>query len=108
MPPRSTRPVDKLDDDDYPAYTMGRAAEMLGTTPAFLRALGDNRLITPLRSEGGHRRYTRYQLRIAARARELVDTGTHIEAACRIINLEDQLEQAQRLNEELHTREATP
>ncbi|MEV7381982.1 MerR family transcriptional regulator [Streptomyces lydicus] len=107
MPPRSTRPVDKLDDDDYPAYTMGRAAEMLGTTPAFLRALGDNRLITPLRSEGGHRRYSRYQLRLAARARELVDTGTQIEAACRIIILEDQLEQAQRLNEELHTREAT-
>ncbi|MFI1437164.1 MerR family transcriptional regulator [Streptomyces lydicus] len=107
MPPRSTRPVDKLDDDNYPAYTMGRAAEMLGTTPAFLRALGDHQLITPLRSEGGHRRYSRYQLRLAARARELVDAGTHIEAACRIIILEDQLEQARRINEELHTREAT-
>ncbi|MBL3671448.1 MerR family transcriptional regulator, partial [Streptomyces sp. M2CJ-2] len=23
----------RLDDDDYPAYTMGRAAAMLGTTP---------------------------------------------------------------------------
>lgn len=30
----------RLDDDDYPAYTMGRAAEMLGTTPGFLRAIG--------------------------------------------------------------------
>ncbi|GAA2397790.1 hypothetical protein GCM10010378_45250 [Streptomyces viridochromogenes] len=76
-----------------PAYTMGRAAEMLGTTPAFLRALGEHRLITPLRSEGGHRRYSRYQLRVAARAREFVDQGTPIEAACRIIILEDQLEQ---------------
>ncbi|WP_411072526.1 MerR family transcriptional regulator [Streptomyces sp. cmx-4-25] len=90
----------RLDDDDYPAYTMGRAAEMLGTTPAFLRALGEHRLITPLRSEGGHRRYSRYQLRIAARARELVDQGTPLEAACRIIVLEDQLEEAQRLNEQ--------
>ncbi|CAM5702247.1 MerR family transcriptional regulator [Streptomyces hirsutus] len=27
-------------DDDYPAYTMGRAADMLGTTPGFLRAAG--------------------------------------------------------------------
>ncbi|MFF7704511.1 MerR family transcriptional regulator [Streptomyces lydicus] len=107
MPPRSTHPVDKLDDDHYPAYTTGRAAEILGTTPAFLRTLGDHRLITPLRSEGGHRRYSRYQLRLAARARQLVDTGTQIEAACRIINLEDQLEQAQRINEELHTREVT-
>jgi len=25
---------DKFDDEHYPAYTMGRAAEMLGTTPA--------------------------------------------------------------------------
>ncbi|MBL3671346.1 MerR family transcriptional regulator, partial [Streptomyces sp. M2CJ-2] len=35
---------------------------------------------------------------IAARARELVDQGTAIEAACRIVILEDQLEEAQRLN----------
>ncbi|MFG2481041.1 MerR family transcriptional regulator [Streptomyces fagopyri] len=90
----------RLDDDDYPAYTMGRAAEMLGTTQGFLRAIGDARLITPLRSAGGHRRYSRYQLRIAARARELVDHGTPIEAACRIVILEDQLDEAQRLNTE--------
>ncbi|GAA3907074.1 hypothetical protein GCM10022244_16440 [Streptomyces gulbargensis] len=93
-------PIGRLEDDDYPAYTMGRAAEMLGTTPGFLRAIGEARLITPLRSEGGHRRYSRYQLRIAARARELVDQGTPIEAACRIIILEDQLEEAQRINAE--------
>ncbi|CAL9663540.1 helix-turn-helix domain-containing protein [Streptomyces sp. enrichment culture] len=104
MPSASTRPVDNLDDDDYPAYTMGRAAEMLGTTPAFLRALGDHRLITPLRSEGGHRRFSRYQLRVAARARELVDQGTPIEAACRIVILEDQLEEARRINEELRSQ----
>jgi len=108
MPPASASPADNLDDDDYPAYTMGRAAEMLGTTPAFLRSLGEHRLITPLRSEGGHRRYSRYQLRIAARARELVDQGTPIEAACRIVILEDQLEEAQRINEQLRTRGTEP
>ncbi|GGX40499.1 helix-turn-helix domain-containing protein [Streptomyces chryseus] len=90
----------RLDDDDYLAYTTGRAVGMLGTTPGFLRALRDARLITPLRSEGGHRRYSRYQLRIAARARELVDQGIPIEAACRIIVLEDQLEEAQRVKAE--------
>ncbi|MER6522903.1 MerR family transcriptional regulator [Streptomyces sp. NPDC001553] len=90
----------RLDDDDYPAYTMGRAAAMLGTTQGFLRAVGDAHLITPLRSAGGHRRYSRHQLRIAARARELVDQGTPIEAACRIVILEDQLREAQRLNSE--------
>ncbi|MEU1458845.1 MerR family transcriptional regulator, partial [Streptomyces avermitilis] len=33
-------------------------------------------------------------------ARELVDHGTPIEAACRIVILEDQLEEAQRINAE--------
>ncbi|MFE9847050.1 MerR family transcriptional regulator [Streptomyces goshikiensis] len=77
---------------------MGRAAETLGTTQGFLRAIGEHRLITPLRSAGGDRRYSRYQLRIAARARELVDQGTPIEAACRILILEDQLAEAQHVN----------
>jgi len=91
----------RFDDDDYPAYTVGAAAEMIGVTPAFLRTLGQAKLIEPLRSDGGHRRYSRYQLKIAARARELVDQGTPVESACRIIILEDQLEEALRINEEL-------
>ena len=93
--------AEKFDDEDYPAYTMGRAAEILGTTPGFLRSLDEAKLITPQRSQGGHRRYSRYQLRLAERARQLVDQGTALEAACRIIILEDQLEEAQRINEEL-------
>ena len=94
-------PPANFDDDDYPAFTMGRAAEMLGTTPGFLRSLDEAKLITPQRSEGGHRRYSRYQLRIAARARELVDQGTALDAACRIIILEDQLAEALRINEQM-------
>ncbi|WP_259405257.1 helix-turn-helix domain-containing protein [Microbispora sp. H10830] len=89
---------DRFDDEDYPAYSMGAAAEMLGVSPAFLRALGAAKLIEPKRSSGGHRRYSRYQLRLAARARELVDQGTPVEAACRIIILEDQLAEALRIN----------
>ncbi|TCC07773.1 MerR family transcriptional regulator [Kribbella soli] len=100
----SSDPADgpaSFDDDDYPAFTMGRAADMLDTTPGFLRSLDEAKLITPQRSDGGHRRYSRYQLRLAARARELVDQGTALEAACRIIILEDQLAEALRINEEM-------
>lgn len=96
-----SRPDDPFDNEDYPAYTMGRAAEILGVTAAFLRSLDTARLITPQRSEGGHRRYSRYQLRLAQRARELIDQGTALEAACRIIVLEDQLAEVQRINAEL-------
>jgi hypothetical protein len=42
-------------------------------------------------------------LRLAARARELVDQGTPIDAACRIITLEDQLHEAQQHNAELRS-----
>jgi DNA-binding transcriptional MerR regulator len=100
------QPDDMFGDDDYPAYTMGRAAEITGASQDFLRRLGEAKLIDPIRSAGGHRRYSRYQLRLALRARELVEQGTALEAACRIIILEDQLEEALRENEKLQ-REGT-
>jgi DNA-binding transcriptional MerR regulator len=96
-----TQADDMFGDENYPAYTMGRAAEIVGASQDFLRRLDEQKLIVPFRSAGGHRRYSRYQLRLAARAREMVDQGTALEAACRIIILEDQLEEALRLNLEL-------
>ncbi|TDC89951.1 MerR family transcriptional regulator [Actinomadura sp. 7K507] len=83
---------------------MGRAAEMLGVTPGFLRGLDAAELFVPQRSAGGHRRYSRYQLRLAQRARDLIDQGTALEAACRIIILQDQLTEAQRINAQLQQR----
>ena len=94
------QPDHQLDDDDFPAYTMGRAAAIIGVSHDFLRRLGELKLIIPLRSPGGHRRYSKHQLRLAVRARELCDHGTPLEAACRIIQLEDQLEDALRVNRE--------
>src|SRR4051812_31241309 len=95
--------ADKFDDDHYPAYTMGRAADMLGATQGFLRSLDEAGFLTPQRSSGGPRRYSRPQLRLAARVRELVDNGTGLDAACRIVTLEDQLHESQRENRELRS-----
>lgn len=92
---------DKFDDEHYPAYNIGTAAQMLGATPGFLRSLDEANLLTPHRSDGGHRRYSRYQLRIASRVRDLLDRGTALDAACRIIELEDQLADARSVNSEL-------
>ncbi|ATQ29395.1 transcriptional regulator [Rhodococcus ruber Chol-4] len=91
---RTPAVTNELDNDDYPAFSMGRAAAALGVTPAFLRSLDAPGLVVPHRSEGGHRRYSRNQLRIVARVRELVDSGTAVDAACRIVCLEDQLAEA--------------
>lgn len=72
-----------------------------------MRRLDEEKLFTPFRSAGGHRRYSRYQLRLAARAREMVDQGTALEAACRIIILEDQLEEALEENRKLQGEKST-
>ena len=85
-----------FEDADFPAYTMGRAAEMIGVTPAFLRSLGAAGMIEPERSLGGHRRYSRHQLQLAARVRQLLDEGIPLAAACRIVTLEDRLAAAHR------------
>jgi MerR family transcriptional regulator/heat shock protein HspR len=83
-----------FDNADFPAYTMGRAAQMIGVTPAFLRSLGTAGLLEPERSLGGHRRYSRHQLQLAGRVRQLLDEGLPLTAACRIVTLEDRLASA--------------
>ncbi|GGU23359.1 MerR family transcriptional regulator [Lentzea flava] len=84
-------PLDDLDDADYPAYTTGQAAELLGVQQAFLRSLDTADLLRPHRSDGGHRRYSRRQLELAGRIRVLFDEGHTLAATARIIGLEDEL-----------------
>jgi MerR family transcriptional regulator/heat shock protein HspR len=81
----------KLDDHDYPAYTIGLAADLLGVQPAFLRSLDAAGLLTPGRSAGGQRRYSRADLALALRVRELLDQNMPLTAATRIVSLEHQL-----------------
>ena len=83
--------ADRLDDPDYPAYTTGRAAAALGVQQAFLRALDAAGAVTPERSAGGHRRYTRRQLAFAGRLRELFDQGHILASALRILGLQDDI-----------------
>jgi DNA-binding transcriptional MerR regulator len=85
---------------------MGQAAELLGVQPAFLRSLDAAGILRPHRSDGGHRRYSRHQLQLAARARELVDEGMTLASACRMVSMEDQLGVARRRITELEN--ATP
>ncbi len=40
------QPDDMFGDEDYPAYTMGRAAEIIGASQDFLRRLDEAKLIT--------------------------------------------------------------
>ena len=96
--------LDGLDDPDYPAYTTGRAAEALGVQQAFLRSLDTAGVVTPQRTAGGRRQYTRRQLALAARIRELFDQGHTLAAARRILALEDDLAAERALTARLHAR----
>lgn len=98
--------VDQLDDEDYPAVTMGQAAELLDVQQAFLRSLDATGVLVPQRSGGGHRRYSRRQLALAARLRALLDDGMTLDAAARIVGLEDQLDIARLRIGELETEDA--
>jgi MerR family transcriptional regulator, heat shock protein HspR len=85
----------KLDDEDYPAFTTGQAARMLGVQEAFLRSLDAAGVVRPDRSDGGHRRYSRRQLALVVRLREQLDEGHTLAAAARIVGLQDRLAAAE-------------
>lgn len=84
--------LDRLDDRDHPTYGMGQAAELLDVPQAFLRSLDAAGLITPARSEGGHRRYSRNQLDRVAALRALADEGHTLASAAEILDLRADLD----------------
>ncbi|MEV5302092.1 MerR family transcriptional regulator [Amycolatopsis methanolica] len=83
---------------------MGQAADALDVQPAFLRSLDAAEVVQAHRSSGGHRRYSRRQLRLAARVRELFDDGMTLAAAERIVRLEDELAASRAENADLRRR----
>ncbi|MGY1637267.1 MerR family transcriptional regulator [Geodermatophilus sp. SYSU D00742] len=91
----------RLDDPDFPALTMSQAAELLGVQAAFLRSLDTAGVLQPHRSPGGHRRYSRHQLALAARLRGLLDDGHTLASAEVILGLQDELADARADTERL-------
>lgn len=83
--------AESLDEEDVPALTTGRAAAFLGVRPAFLRSLDAGQILRPERSAGGHRRWSRRQLALAARLRELFDEGLTLSAAWMVVSLQDEV-----------------
>ena len=94
-------PVGRLDDPDFPALTMSQAAALLGVQAAFLRSLDGSGVLQPHRSPGGHRRYSRHQLQLAARLRGLLDEGHTLASAEVILGLQDELADARATSDRL-------
>jgi DNA-binding transcriptional MerR regulator len=93
-----------LDDEHAPLYTVGQVAEMLAVKQAFLRRVDELRVVSPQRSAGGQRRYTRYEIRVIQQVVTMADEGITLQAVRRIFELEQQLIEVTRQRNELARR----
>ncbi len=96
--------MEPFDDEDVPLYTVGQVAQMLAVKQAFLRRVDELQVVSPQRSAGRQRRYTRVEIRIIARVATMADEGMTMPAIRRIIELEQRLAEAARQRDELAAR----
>jgi len=88
--------MEPFEDDDLPLYTVGQVAEMLAVKQAFLRRVDQLQVVSPRRSTGGQRRYTRVEVRVIQQVASMADQGMTMPAIRRIIELEQQLTEVTR------------
>lgn len=93
-----------LDDEHAPLYTVGQVAQMLAVKQAFLRRVDELQVVSPQRSRGGQRRYTRYEIHVIQQVVMMADEGITLQAIRRIIDLERQLAAMTRERDELARR----
>jgi MerR family transcriptional regulator, heat shock protein HspR len=93
-----------LDDENAPLYTVGQVADMLAVKQAFLRRVDDLQVVSPSRSAGGQRRYTRVEIRVIQQVVTMAGEGMTLQAIRRIIELEQQLAEVTRERDELARR----
>jgi DNA-binding transcriptional MerR regulator len=72
-------------------YTVGQVADMLGVPPAFLRRLESQQVVTPQRSTGGQRRYSRVEIEHIDAINGLLGEGMTVAGAKRIIELQSEI-----------------
>jgi DNA-binding transcriptional MerR regulator len=95
-----------LDDENSPLYTVGQVAQLLAVKQAFLRRCDELRVVSPQRSAGGQRRYSRVEIRIIQQVVTMADEGMTLPAIRRIIELEARLaDVTRRLDEALRQRD---
>jgi DNA-binding transcriptional MerR regulator len=96
--------VEPFEDENIPLFTVGQVADMLSLKQAFLRRIDDLRVVSPQRSAGRQRRYTRVEIRIIQQVATMADEGMTLTAIRRIIELEQQLAEVVRQRDELAAR----
>ena len=84
-----------IDNPDAPLYTVGQVAAMLSVQPAFVRRLDTEELVSPRRSDGGQRRYSRSEILQIQRVSELASEGLTLPGIRRLILLEAEVRRLQ-------------
>jgi MerR family transcriptional regulator, heat shock protein HspR len=84
-------PHSPLEDENLPLFTVGQVAQMLEIQQAFLRRLDQLRVVSPSRSAGNQRRYTRREVTVVRYVTNLVDEGMTLSAIRRVLELEQQV-----------------
>lgn len=85
------RRLARFPDDADPLYTVGQVADMLGVQAAFLRRLDSQGVVTPGRSPGGQRRYSRNEIDRIVAITGLLDENMTLAGANRIIALQAEI-----------------
>jgi MerR family transcriptional regulator/heat shock protein HspR len=91
-----------LDDADRPLFTVGQVSEMLEVQQAFLRRLDEFAVVSPSRSAGGQRRYTRNEIVVVRYVVDLIDDGLTLAAVRRVLTLEARVRELEAERDALH------
>lgn len=81
-------PALPYDEPAEPIFTVGQVAQMLDVQQAFLRRLDAQALVSPARSEGAQRRYSRNDIDRVQDICALVDEGLTLAGARRVLELQ--------------------
>lgn len=96
--------MEPFEDENVPLYTVGQVADMLSLKQAFLRRIDELQVVSPQRSAGRQRRYTRVEIRVIRQVALMADEGMTLPAIRRIIELEQQLAEVVRQRDDLAAR----
>lgn len=85
-----------IDDENLPLFTVGQVSIMLEVQQAFLRRLDQKGVVSPSRSEGKQRRYTRREVTVVQYVVQLAEQGVSLAGIRRILQLEAQVRELER------------
>lgn len=93
-----------MDDEHAALFTVGQVADMLQVQQAFLRRIDDQDVVTPQRSAGGQRRYSRREIGRIQQVVSMMDEGMTLPAIRQILQLRHELAEITRERDELARR----